>query len=656
MSSRALRKAQKQQEEERLRRLAEEVENDASGDEPAPASKASIFAVLDQAGGDDEEQDEHDRHDNEDIDEPVPEHESTTEIVLPVSNQKSSAKKKKKKKPKPAIPVPDSEQDFDFPRNSKLISVSREIMNESSPIEELCRLLSVSQQNLHVLNEMKNLFGRDVIEAEEREARAEALRARRGGRAAVNNRLAALARRKNIFIQGKEEWPAVSSAGIGMEIVETKTNSIVEYRFVHSTAYQDVQRQFELCVQSMDPHRMILLLEHNTWHVATLLQVSDIAKQSRQHSDAGDLLERALYAFGRSVHSTFGEKLAQGKARLDFRRPENREFWLASWRYIDNLRMRSTWRTVYEWTKMLLSLDPEKDPYCLKLVIDQFAIRARQQQHFLDLISNRYFNDAVYAAFGLAPGQAELEHHEQLDELGTSNQYPFANIAATRALAHLQLGQSTTAENELSRVMAESPWLFAGLFHELQIDPIPPSIWGKQPPGPNEELATKLYITRAKDIWNTPESMALLVKVAKALNLQNWQPEPEPPIPLFEQQGPVRHVVLHVMLTEQPQFIGLLPNRPTNEQLRSSDPYPPLINIPSYVLTLGSMPSEEQIRAMMHSLMRAELERPDQLGDEQQDDFAGRSEGVEPPTLMERELDESHSDSDVRDERLDHHE
>ena len=34
------------------------------------------------------------------------------------------------------------------------------------------------------------------------------------------------------------------------------------------------------------------------------------------------MLERALFTFGRSVHSTFSANLASGKARMDFRRPE----------------------------------------------------------------------------------------------------------------------------------------------------------------------------------------------------------------------------------------------------------------------------------------------------------------------------------------------
>ena len=63
------------------------------------------------------------------------------------------------------------------------------------------------------------------------------------------------------------------------------------YRFVHNTLYDDTQRQFQIAVESMDPDRLILLLQQNPYHIATLLQVSEIAKQDRNHTVSGDLLE-----------------------------------------------------------------------------------------------------------------------------------------------------------------------------------------------------------------------------------------------------------------------------------------------------------------------------------------------------------------------------
>ena len=84
------------------------------------------------------------------------------------------------------------------------------------------------------------------------------------GRSAPGGRnLASLGLRRNIFIQGREEWPRATSGGLGMEIVERKKDGTVEYRFVHNVSYQDIQRQFESCVASMDPNRMIQLLQFN---------------------------------------------------------------------------------------------------------------------------------------------------------------------------------------------------------------------------------------------------------------------------------------------------------------------------------------------------------------------------------------------------------
>ena len=93
---------------------------------------------------------------------------------------------------------------------------------------------------------------------------------------------------------------------------------------------------------------MMLLLQHNPYHISTLLQCSEIFHHQRDFAIARDLLERALFSLGRSLHSSFQQKLAGGAARLSFRRPENREFFLCVWRYIKNLSQSGTWRTAEE--------------------------------------------------------------------------------------------------------------------------------------------------------------------------------------------------------------------------------------------------------------------------------------------------------------------
>lgn len=143
---------------------------------------------------------------------------------------------------------------------------------------QLYRLLAVESKHLNALNEMKRLFGNVVLENEDEAAGAAAPPRRRAraqnldlggalaGRHSPASRgqgLAGLALRRNPFILGKEEWPKATSGGLGMELVEKLEDGTTEFRFVHNTIYQDVQRQFQTCVESMDPQRMIVLLQHN---------------------------------------------------------------------------------------------------------------------------------------------------------------------------------------------------------------------------------------------------------------------------------------------------------------------------------------------------------------------------------------------------------
>lgn len=280
-----------------------------------------------------------------------------------------------------------------------------------------------------------------------------------------------------------------------------------------------------------------------------MLQVSEIAKQQGDHSVSGDLLERALFSFGRSVHSTFPNALSEGKARLDFRRPENREFWLASWRYINNLGQRGTWRTTYEWAKLLLSLDPEGDPYSIRLLLDQLALRGGQAEHFLSLCKRASPHWIVM--WNLSP-----------------------NVLASTALAEYKLKRPEAARSSLRNAITNFPWLFARLFQVLNIGHIPKAIWGKIARNDREEFESEIYVTRAKDLWNTPEAISFLVEVAESLDDARGGPLRDSPIKLNEAR--------HVLVSDVPSLISLLPRHFTTMPTSAADPLPPLNNEPSY--------------------------------------------------------------------------
>lgn len=581
MSSRALRKAQKQREEQE--RFQQQKEVDEDEEFPEQPIKKSLFTLLDEEQEEDESDDDRggvavEGHDSADL-------RSSSISTAKASNKKKRNKNKNRNKTTTTKRTQNSNIDgvsaLDVTNDEGLDEIDKALKelwtggksDQTRAIDPVVKenekdvdqLLAIDTDHLHVQNEMRRLFGRAALDqiddgqpppnagGNRRQQRrvqqiglAQVLRAQagRGGRQAG---LAVVAMRRNIFVQGKEDWPIATGSGLGMEIENRGADGTVLYRFVHSSAYQNVQNQFDACVDSMDPNRLIILLQHNPYHISTLLQVSEIAKQERDHTAAGELLERALFSFGRAVHSTFAKNLSEGRARLDFARPENREFWLAGWRYMQNLSMRATWRTVYEWAKLLLSISPKEDPYALWLVLDQYALRSQQDLDYLNISRSPAFKPV------------------HLD---------MPNVKLSQGLAEYRAGNRSKGKQALFTAVGRYPWVVARMMQELNIDP-PPAIWGKEPRSEKEKLHSELYATRAKDLWNTPEMIALLTEIASAV-------PSDTPSAGVDRLETTQNEARHVLLSDEPALIALIPRRFTERMTSVSDPLPPVNNLSSY--------------------------------------------------------------------------
>ncbi|RMZ81053.1 hypothetical protein DV738_g2489, partial [Chaetothyriales sp. CBS 135597] len=426
-------------------------------------------------------------------------------------------------------------------------------------------LLGINQKNLNPTAEMRGLFGSVALEGEQTRSNSRTAGGQRRreqqqhgpvdlatgltGRYTVASRgreLGAMAQRANPLVQGKADWPLATSGGLSMEyLADGGSAREKRYKIVHSTAYQETQAQFNSVVETMDPQRLIGLLSLAPYHVATLLQVSEICKHQGDHALSGDLIERALFSFGRSLHSSFPLSMRHGLARLSFSEPANREFYLAVWRYIRNLEMRGTWKTAFEWAKLLLQLDPRSDPYGVTLMIDQLALSGRSHRQLLELASDHAY------------GQA-WRH--------------LPNIQISLVLAHLREKQPRQAREQLAVAIHQYPYILSALASALDISPVPKSLWGKLPTTDAQKLYTELYIHRAKGLWNTPEASALLVEVADSLSYycsvtSALEPAPRLEISLEEAR--------HVLMLEVPALIALLPRKFTTLPTSSSDPLPP---------------------------------------------------------------------------------
>lgn len=286
------------------------------------------------------------------------------------------------------------------------------------------------------------------------------------------------------------------------------------------------------------------------YHISLLLQVSKIAKNQSDHALSNDLVERALFTFARASLSSFSSKVAQGKARLEFARPENRELWLAGFHYIKSLIMKGTYRTALEWAKLLLSLDLEHDPYCMTLMVHHLALRAHQFEWLLEFGETKRFKESPIAA----------------------------HTAPSLAYASMQLKQGAKCRELLSHSIQQMPWMFSKLFQELNLTDPPPSIWGVLPETQPQILYTELYIRQTKDLWNAPEATSLLVEVAHS-TAKLSKPEPK----ILDSAEITLDVARFVYLDNTPALMSLVPSKLMHRQNNSdSDPLPPEKNLFSW--------------------------------------------------------------------------
>lgn len=281
MSSRQLRKLQKQKELEQAQDLAaQDSEESDAGPAPTVAKpRVSLFAAL---GGDDEDE-ARDESDDEAQNE-SPQVVETVNEVLPASSGKSKKKKKNKKKAKAKITAPDVvEEDGDeIDKAIKELNMNAGSKHDASADTNISgpstwrinELLTINPYHLKAVNEMRNLFGRDVIESAEAEEEQERRQQRRGPvQQQVDletflrsppgaQKLPEVSIRRNIFIQGREHWPRQSAGGLTMrEVGKAPDGSWTEYAYVHDASYDAVQTFFFGCVQIGDPMRMVHLLK-----------------------------------------------------------------------------------------------------------------------------------------------------------------------------------------------------------------------------------------------------------------------------------------------------------------------------------------------------------------------------------------------------------
>nr|XP_020460479.1 transcription factor 25 isoform X2 [Monopterus albus] len=471
-------------------------------------------------------------------------------------------KKKKKKKKAKAMSedgqetVPDDNIDLLLENLEQPNGLS--LQNEDCSSSDRKSVLYVEHRNLNPETELKRYFGARAVLGDQRPRQ--------------RNRQF---HRSTWMTSPKDSWPRFSRPGISMTLLESK-DGIQYFTFEHSRDYQQAQFKFLDAVESMDPNNILALLQLNPYHIDSLLQFSEICRMQEDQEMARDLIERALYSFECAFHPLFS--LTSGTSRLDYLRPENRAFYLALYKHMMFLEKRGCPRTALEYCKLILSLDPDSDPFCMLLLIDYLMLRSREYQSLLQLYQ-------------------DWEEHRNLSQL--------PNFAFSAALCCFHLSQQEDVDPEesdrqrhkadqmLQNCLIMFPGVLMPLLDLCTVQPdatvtshafFGPKSQTGQPPALVE--LTALYVGRTYSLWREAAVMLWLEESVKEVlrRVDAKDPVVEDCQNKRKQryQSAPRNIHRHVLLSEIKEATSSLPLEVTTQPMMSFDPLPPLDSVISY--------------------------------------------------------------------------
>ncbi|XP_059760520.1 ribosome quality control complex subunit TCF25 isoform X2 [Balaenoptera ricei] len=374
----------------------------------------------------------------------------------------------------------------------------------------------------------------------------------------------------------KSAWPRYTKPGLSMRLLESRKGRST-FAFEHSEEYQQTQHKFLAAVESLEPNNIVVLLQTSPYHVDSLLQLSDACRFQEDQEMARDLVERALYSMECAFHPLFS--LTSGTCRLDYRRPENRSFYLALYKQMSFLEKRGCPRTALEYCKLILSLEPDEDPLCMLLLLDHLALRARSYEYLIRLFQ-------------------EWEAHRNLSQL--------PNFAFSVPLAYFLLSQQadlpnqelSSAREKASLLIQQALFMFPGvLMPLLEYCSVRPdaAVAAHRFFGPDAEISqppalsqlVSLYLGRSHFLWKEPATMSWLEEnvheVLQAVDAGDPAVEAcESRRKVLYQRAP-RNIHRHVVLSEIKEAVAALPPDVSTQSVLGYDPLPPLDTIYSYV-------------------------------------------------------------------------
>ncbi|XP_058121538.1 ribosome quality control complex subunit TCF25 [Anopheles ziemanni] len=452
-------------------------------------------------------------------------------------------------------------------------------------------LLNVQHKNLNPQYEMKRMFGSKVVGDQQNKRR--------------NVRGGARMLKSTYLVNPKDSWPPVGKSGIYMNLVQAPEpgsstsasgpkaifdKNVIYFAFEHSPSYRQIQQKFLDAVESMDSENIIRIIKQHPYHVDSLIQLSELCKMSEDHAMASELIEHALLALESSFHTMFS--LTQGNCRLDYRRQENRALFITLFKHSQHLESRACSRTALEVAKLILSFDPVNDPLAIILIVDYYAIRAKQYEWLVTL-------------------------YEEWEATNNLSQLP--NMAYSYAMALFHLNRTDEADKALQYALLMFPGVLRPLMDELSIQ-ADSRVAGHNHFGPNAynkalvalQQLMSLYVCRSKLVWRDTELLPWLDRnVHEVLNRVDNKEDVVAEYATKRSQrysNPPRQVLRHIVLSDFKEKVPLAQfiKRETDPVLMY-DPLPPLDSINIYtrptLTPTGQRQSNDPLHLFFQSLL-----------------------------------------------------
>ncbi|KAA1478640.1 DUF654-domain-containing protein [Dentipellis sp. KUC8613] len=383
---------------------------------------------------------------------------------------------------------------------------------------DLAPLLAVSLTHLDPEVEFRKFFGKKVVEASRSSSAGPSTPSGAGGRRTQRSNLT----------RPKREWgPAQTREGLTVRALsedelahkmEVNGWEPLEERWwtvEYSKRYRGATKAFMDTVYSGNPDGLFAIYRRMPWHADTLMQLAEVQSHREDHSQAADLIERALFAYERAFVGAFN--FTSGSNRLDFDHAENRPFFLAIHRQIINLERRRVMRTTFEFARLLYGLEPWTDPHGALLWLDFLAIKAGMNQWLLDM----------YALF-----ESHVSEKDKDGPLkGRVSVLALPGWAYAKALALRARGGAESAKESteaLKQAIMAFPSVVPLLADKADISLssevrghsafriFVPS-WTSSEPESVLHLLSNIYAQRSFSIWKEPEHSTWLAQTASSL-------------------------------------------------------------------------------------------------------------------------------------------